>query len=98
MSLNGPYATCGRCEHLDNGCCTPASEALREKGYPGITVRPDEFSSASNCPSFGWSEAANEEEREARVRADDDRRAWIGGRLTAEEVKPRRVAQWTVLA
>lgn len=92
MSINGPYATCGRCEHLENGCCTPASEALREQGYPGVTVRPDAFASASNCPEFGWSEAAGEEERGSRAMADDDMRAWLSGRLTAEEAKPRMVA------
>lgn len=92
MSRNGPYAQCGRCEHLSNGCCDPASEALREQGYPGATVRYSDSTSASNCPSFAWSEAAQEEDREARAQADDDRRAWLTGRLTAEEAKPRRVA------
>lgn len=92
MSRNGPYATCGRCEHLENGCCTPASEALREQGYPGVTVRYSDSTEAPNCPYFGWSEAANEEEREAQAMADDDMRAWLTGRLTIEDVKPRRVA------
>lgn len=90
MSRNGPYATCGRCEHLSNGCCDQASETLRELGYPGVTIRPNETASASNCPYFNWSDEGNKVEREAWAQLKNDRLVGLSGRLTIEDVKPRR--------
>ena len=53
MSLNG-NVTCSQCENLRNGCCDPASEALRNLGYPGTTVRPAPSADASKCLDFEW--------------------------------------------
>ncbi len=43
---------CGDCRNLQNSCCEPAGEFLRQNGWPPFTIRPKPTADASRCPDF----------------------------------------------